>query len=158
MPTRCVAAGCGNVKNIKEGISMHIIPFHGDERAEATRRRKKRVDFVRLKRAKWQPSKFSVLCSKHFQPEDFTRQFSNVDDSNESDIIIMKQSFKSDDSGICAFPTIHIVGKSKAKEKPSSDRARRKVKQPKQMTMVMVNLNGKCRLYLRVRSIDFSPQ
>ena len=24
MPTRCVAAGCGNVKNPKEGISMHL--------------------------------------------------------------------------------------------------------------------------------------
>ena len=95
MPTRCVAAGCGNVKNIKEGISIHIIPFHGDERAEATRRRKKWVDFVRLKRAKWRPSKFSVLCPKHFEPEDFTRQFSNVDGSNESDI--MKRSLKSDE-------------------------------------------------------------
>ena len=32
MPTRCVAAGCGNVKNPKEGISMHFIPYYGDER------------------------------------------------------------------------------------------------------------------------------
>ena len=28
MPTRCVAAGCGNVKNPKEGISMHFIPYY----------------------------------------------------------------------------------------------------------------------------------
>ena len=34
MPTRCVAAGCGNVKNPKEGISMHFIPYYGDERPE----------------------------------------------------------------------------------------------------------------------------
>ena len=41
MPTRCVAAGCGNVKNPKEGISMHFIPYYGDERPEPKRRRKK---------------------------------------------------------------------------------------------------------------------
>ena len=29
MPTRCVAAGCGNDKNPKEGISMHFIPYYG---------------------------------------------------------------------------------------------------------------------------------
>ena len=31
MPSRCVAAGCG----------MHFIPYHGDERPEPKRRRKK---------------------------------------------------------------------------------------------------------------------
>ena len=41
MPTRCVAAGCGNVKNPKEGILMHFIPYYGDERPEPKRRRKK---------------------------------------------------------------------------------------------------------------------
>ena len=34
MPTRCVAASCGNVKNPKEGISMYFIPYYGDERPE----------------------------------------------------------------------------------------------------------------------------
>ena len=72
MPTRCVAAGCGNVKNPKEGISMHFIPYYGDERPEPERRRKKWVDFVKQKRARWEPSKTSVLCSLHFKPEDFT--------------------------------------------------------------------------------------
>ena len=61
MPTRCVAAGCGNVKNPKEGISMHFIPYYGDERPEPKRRRKKLVDFVKQKRARWEPSKTSVL-------------------------------------------------------------------------------------------------
>ena len=72
MPTRCVAAGCGNVKNPKEGISMHFIPYYGDERPEPKRRRKKWVDFVKQKRARWEPSKTSVLCSVYFKPEDFT--------------------------------------------------------------------------------------
>ena len=72
MPTRCVAAGCGNVKNPKEGTSMHFIPYYGDERPEPQRRRKKWVDFVKQKRARWEPSKTSVLWSVHFKPEDFT--------------------------------------------------------------------------------------
>ena len=76
MPTRCVAAGCGNVKNPKEGISMHFIPYYGDERPEPKRRRKKWVDLVKQKvkqkRARWEPSKTSVLCSVHFKPEYFT--------------------------------------------------------------------------------------
>jgi len=29
MPSRCVAAGFGNVKNLKEGISLHQIPYFG---------------------------------------------------------------------------------------------------------------------------------
>ena len=61
MPTRCVAAGCG----------MHFIPYYG-ERPEPKRRRKKWVDFLKQKRARWEPLKTSVLCSVHFQPEDFT--------------------------------------------------------------------------------------
>ena len=71
MPTRCVAAGCGNVKNRKEGtcISIHFIPYYGDERLEPKRRRKKWVNFVKQKRARWETS---VLCSVHFKPEDFT--------------------------------------------------------------------------------------
>ena len=72
MPTRCVGAGCGNVKNPKEGISMHFIPYYGDEQPEPKRRRKKWVDFVKQKRVRWEPSKTSVLCSLHFKPEDFT--------------------------------------------------------------------------------------
>ena len=62
MPTRCIAAGCG----------MHFIPYYGDERPEPKRRRKKWVDFLKQKRARWEPSKTSVLCSVHFKPEDFT--------------------------------------------------------------------------------------
>ena len=62
MPTRCVAAGCGT----------HFIPYYGDERPEPKKRRKKWVDFLKQKRAGWEPSKTSVLCSVHFKPEDFT--------------------------------------------------------------------------------------
>ena len=58
MPTRCVAAGCG----------MHFIPYYGDERPEPKIRRKKWVAFLKQKRARWEPSKTSVLRSVHFKP------------------------------------------------------------------------------------------
>ena len=67
MPKRCIAAGCSNVRNLKEDISLHKLPFYNDDRTEAKKRRKKWVDFVRLKRAKWQPSQSSVLCSEHLK-------------------------------------------------------------------------------------------
>ena len=74
MPTICIAAACSNQRDEAKGISLHVIPFFEDERPEARRRRKKWVDFVKKKRAKWQPSKHSVICSLHFKPEDFERR------------------------------------------------------------------------------------
>ncbi len=59
MPNKSVVGGCFNVADAKQGISLHFIPFAGDERPEARRRRKLWVDFMRLKRAKWEPT--SVL-------------------------------------------------------------------------------------------------
>ena len=44
MPNRCVVEGCSNVANPAGGISLHFIPFAGDERPEAKRRRKQWVD------------------------------------------------------------------------------------------------------------------
>ena len=66
----CVAGGPGNVSctnNLKtEGISMHMFP-HDDTIRE------KWIRFVQIHvhRAKWQPSKTSVLCSVHFDVSDF---------------------------------------------------------------------------------------
>ena len=59
----------------KRRRSRYIAAFFEDDRPEAKRRREKWVDFVKQKRAKWQPSKRSVICSVHFKPEDFERRF-----------------------------------------------------------------------------------
>ena len=84
MPDRCVAANCGNMKDKERNISMHRFPFYGDTRPEAQKRRKRWVDWVKLKRAKWEPSEHSHLCSVHFKPEEFMLQFGNeVDLSNK---------------------------------------------------------------------------
>jgi len=52
MPAICVAAGCSNLKDDVQGTSLYKIPFFEDDRLEAKRRRKKRVGFVKQKRAK----------------------------------------------------------------------------------------------------------
>ena len=56
MPDRCVAANCSNVADPAKRIFVHNIPFFGDSRPEAIKRRKKWVDFIQAKRAKWEPN------------------------------------------------------------------------------------------------------
>jgi len=73
MPHRYVVGGCSNVRSSENGIALHTIPFYGDERLEAKKRRKRWIDFVRQKpekRAGWDPSKSLVICSKHFKADD----------------------------------------------------------------------------------------
>ena len=84
MPDWCVAGNCGNIKDKESNSSMHRFPFYGYTRPEAQKRRKRWVDWVKLKRAKWEPSVHSHLCSVHFKPEEFMLQFGNeVDLSNK---------------------------------------------------------------------------
>ena len=66
MPDKCVVFGCKNKPNKEKGISLHPIPFDGTDDTEKCKRRKKWVDFVILKRARWEPTKYSALRSKHF--------------------------------------------------------------------------------------------
>ena len=70
--------GCSNTRDVREGISLHVIPFSGDERTEAKKRRKKWVDFVCRTRANWKPTTRSGICSKHFKLEDFSHYYANV--------------------------------------------------------------------------------
>ena len=107
---------------MQEGKALHRVPYYGDERPEPKKRRKRWVDFVKQKRAKSEPLKFSVICSQHFKPEDVTRLFANVDGGQEEDVL--QRWLKKDDLGVCVFPTIHTVGTA-SKEKPKSDREKR---------------------------------
>ena len=77
--------------------------FYDDDRPEAKRRRKKWVDFIRLKRMKWQASQSSVLCSEHFRREDFVRS-ANLGDGQNLDIA--KRWLRTDDFGVCVFPSV----------------------------------------------------
>jgi hypothetical protein len=73
MPSRCVVFGCSNIPDPANGIVLHRIPFDGDLRPEAVKRRKRWVDFVKRRRAKWEPSSTSCVCSKHFKQDDFDK-------------------------------------------------------------------------------------
>lgn len=78
MPNRCFVGGCSNVSNTNKAISFHFISFAGDERPEAKVRCKQWIDFVRLKRANWDPTPNSSVCSAHFAKEDFTQMISGL--------------------------------------------------------------------------------
>ena len=47
----------------KRGIYIHQIPFYGDTRSEAVRKRRKWISFVNGSQKHWTPSKYSVVCS-----------------------------------------------------------------------------------------------
>ncbi len=104
MPDSCVVSGCGNTKDKNLGISIHRIPFHGDSNPEARKRRKTWTDFVcATKKKKLTDSKYSVICSEHFVPEDFERRFDAV---SGMEIPFSIRISASDYIGVTAFPTV----------------------------------------------------
>ena len=119
MPEKCVVFGCSNVRNKEKGIKLHPIPFYGKSESEKKRRRKKWVDFVKLKRAHWEPTEHSAVCSEHFKEEDFTNRFSED----------LDRRLKRDEIGVSVFPTkqAHSVSNDKTAERPESQRSKRKV-------------------------------
>ena len=126
MPKRCVAASCSNERNLKEGISLHKLPFYGDDRPEAKKRRKKWVDFVQLMRAKWEPSRSSLWCLEHFKREDFV---CSADLGDEKYRCSSKRWLKTDDIGLSVFPS--VCAKTlvpNANPEPMSNRSKRMVR------------------------------
>ena len=94
MPTRCVVGKCSNTRNMHKGIAFHTIPFYGDDRPEEKKRRKRCVDFVKAKRTKWEPSKSSVICSKHFKSGDFARRLDFQEENGFSLLHDVSPSFR----------------------------------------------------------------
>ena len=126
MPERCVAAGYNNTRNVEERISLHVIPFYGDERKEAKKRRKRWTDFVEQKRVKWTASKRSVACSEHFTADDFTHRYANLDVEEEGkQLPIANRWLKRDDLGITVLPTVHTA---REQQRPTTDRDMRMVR------------------------------
>ena len=101
MPSRCVVFGCSNTPDPKNGIILHKIPYEGDSRPEAIKRRKRWVEFVKRKRAKWEPSSSSCVCSKHFEPDAFVRKV-NLPGQGATYIPWLKK----DEVGVSSFPTL----------------------------------------------------
>ena len=121
MPERCVVGGCSNVKDINNGISLHRIPFFEDERTEAKRRRKKWIEFVSRKRAKWTSSKTSVICSVHFLPDDFIHAvLSGLD-------VGLKRRLIEDSIGTVPVPSVYLKEASEPLVSSGSRRNQRMV-------------------------------
>ena len=125
MLARCVLACCSNTRDIKNGVALHTIPFYGDDRPEAKKRRKRWVDFVKQKRGKWELSKTSVICSTHFKAEDFVRRFMNTEEELGS---ASTPWLKRDDFEIAVFPSIHAFAVSASKKEPLTDQDKRMVR------------------------------
>ena len=90
MPRRCVAAGCNTLGG--EGYSLHAFPREQNLRA-------KWIRAVQRQRSHWDgPSKYSMLCSKHFHPDCFVTEGARYRDAMG---LPTKKRLKSD-----AIPTI----------------------------------------------------
>ena len=105
MPDACVIFGCSRTANPQRGIGLHRIPFFHDPREESIKRRRKWVNFVQQRRAKWEPTKHSKICSLHFKREDFTRMFTLLPKQK----IPSSPRLKEDDLGPCIFPSIQAT-------------------------------------------------
>ena len=101
MVQKCVVYGCSNTKDEKRGISIHQIPFFGDQRPEAKKRRRKWIAFVNATRKNWTASKHSVICSVHFMPADFSRLSCNGQK--------YQLRLKRDEIGVVSVPSVHNV-------------------------------------------------
>ena len=110
MPGRCVVGGCSAFPDVQKGLILHAIPFLNDEHPEARKRRKKWVDFVKQKRAKWEPTRNSSICSKHFTEEDYIRRFTFVDELTNKPIV---PRLKRDEIGVTAVPSVHAEAVTK---------------------------------------------
>ena len=117
MPEKCVVFGCSNVRNKQKGIKLHPIPFYGKSDSEKQRRRKKWVDFVKLKRAHWEATEHSAVCSEHFKEEDLTNRFSED----------LDRRLRRDEIGVSVFPTKHAHSVSND-QTAESQRSKRKVR------------------------------
>ena len=103
----------------KTVLLFHSIPFYGDTRSEAKKRRKRWIDFVKTKGGNWEPSKSSVICSRHFQPTDFEHRFNFLPGQS-----LQFPRLKADEFGISVYPTVHAG----TEQTPQSERSKRKVR------------------------------
>ena len=92
-----MAAGCSIAPDVQNGIILHTILFFNDDRPEARKRRKKWVDFIKQKRATREPTRNSLVCSKHFTEDDYMRRFMFIDEVTKRPIM---PRLKRDEIGI----------------------------------------------------------
>ena len=107
MPRRYIAAGC-NTKD-SEGFSLHTFPCNKELR-------EKWIRAVKRQRSNWDgPSKYSLQCSKHFEPNSFVKEGSRYRD--EAGMPVKKQ-LKPDAVPTIFLLSIHGGGTSRSKNPP----------------------------------------
>lgn len=94
---------------MQKGLILHAIPFL-DEHPKARKCRKKWVDFVKQKRAKWETTLNSSICLKHFTEDDYIGCFTYVDEVTNKPIVPM---LKRDEIGITTVPSVHAEAVTK---------------------------------------------
>ena len=106
MPRFCCVYSCSTTASKENCITVHLIPYFEDSRPVAKQRRKRWIDFVRKTRAKWTPSKYSGICSQHFNVGDYEQSLampSLLPGFSES----FKRELVRDQFGISAVPSIY---------------------------------------------------
>ena len=58
------------------------------------------MNFVATKRSKWTPSKFSAICSEHFNTEDYEKYLVEIPGTRD-----YTPRLKKDEIGIVVYPT-----------------------------------------------------
>ena len=123
MPSRCVVFGCSNTPDPDNDIILHAIPYNGDFRPQAVARRKRWVDFVKRKRAKWEPLASSCICSNHFKADDF---FHKIRLPGQDKAYAPK--LKRDNIGIVSYPSILDPDDGEERSERGERAIRRKVR------------------------------
>ena len=104
MPGRCVVGGSSTFPDVQKGLILHATPILDDERPETRKCRQKWVDFVKQKIAKWEPTRNSSICSRHFTQDDYICCFSFVDEVTNKPFV---PRLTRDETGIIAVPSVH---------------------------------------------------
>ena len=94
-------------------VFLQATPFLDDERPKTRKYRQKQVDFVKQRRAKWEPKRNSSICWRHFTQDDFIRPFSFVDEVTNKPFMLR---LTRDETGITAVQSVHAEAVTKTPE------------------------------------------
>ena len=128
MPRRCIAAGC-NTKD-SEGYSLHAFPRDKELRD-------KWIRAVKRQRSNWDgPSKYSLLCSKHFEPNCFKTEGSRYRD----EVGIPAKKRLKPDAVPTIFPlSIHGGSTGRSKTPPTRLAAQKRQRQAVSTNIIAIN-------------------
>ena len=62
---------------------------------------------MKLRRAKWEPTKNSAIFSVHFKPDDFERKFTSLPGQTKP----MQPRLKKEKLEVMAFPSVQAIGR-----------------------------------------------